>query len=218
MKIVEGHNAIDILQMDERATLVPAQYPACAAATGWDEGFDAMMMVGKHAMAGTADGILAHTGNRGVEFVEINGTRVGESGNEAAEAGDYGFPTVMISGDVAACREMEELLGDIETAPVKVGYDCHHADCMHPMAARRLVREKARKALERLGEFTPYRIPGPVRLVQRHYEPYSSVALKNAETSLWVDVVDDRTLAYKGQNVVEAFARRCGLDYTWAGE
>ena len=77
VKIVEGHNAIDILQMDERATLVPAQYPACAAATGWDEGFDALMMVGKHAMAGTPDGILAHTGNRGVEFVEINGTRVG---------------------------------------------------------------------------------------------------------------------------------------------
>ena len=218
VKITEGHNAIDILQMDERATLVPAEYPACAAAIGWEEGFDALMMVGKHAMAGTADGILAHTGNRSVEFMEINGIRVGESGNEAAEAADYGFPTVMISGDVAACREMEELLGDIETAPVKVGHDCHHADCMHPVAARRLIREKARAALERLGDFKPFKIPGPIRMVQRLYEPYSPAALQGAAEKPWVEVVDDRTLAYLGQNVVEAFGGRCGMDYTWDGE
>jgi D-amino peptidase len=215
VKIAEGHNAIDILQLDERATLVPAQYPACAAATGWDEGFDALMMIGKHSMAGTPDGVLAHTGNRGVEFVELNGIRVGESGNEAAEAGDYGFPTVMISGDVAACREMQELLGDIEAAPVKVGYDCHHADCLHPLAAHRLIREKARTALERLGDFTPFRIPGPIRLVERRKEPHAPAVLEGARTKPWTTIVDERTLEYTGCNVVEAFARRCGLDYCW---
>ncbi len=218
VKIAEGHNAIDILQMDERAALVPAQYPACAATTGWDEGFGALMMVGKHAMAGTPDGVLAHTGNRSVEWLEINGVRVGESGTEAAEAGDYGFPTVMVSGDVAACREMAGMLGDVETAPVKVGYDCHHADCVHPLAARRLIREKARKALARIGDFTPYKMPGPIRLIQRLHEPYSPAALQSAGNSPWVDVVDDRTLSYRGQNVVEAFARRCGMDYTWTGK
>jgi len=158
---------------------------------------------------------LAHTGNRSVESVEINGIRVGESGTECAEAGDFGFPTVMISGDVAACRELEELLGDIETAPVKKGYDCHHAECMHPLAARELIREKARTALQRLDDFTPFVIPGPVELVQRLKKPYGEEQLARFAGNPHVEVMDERTVAFKGVNTVEAFARRCGLDYTW---
>ena len=71
------------------------------------------------------------------------------------------------------------------------------------------------QALARLESFSPYRIPGPIQLVQRLREPYSPAALESAQGSPWVDVVDDRTLAYEGQNVVEAFARRCGMEYTW---
>jgi D-amino peptidase len=216
VKVVEGHNAVDILDLDERATLVPAHWPAFSGYTGWDEGFDALVQIGKHAMAGTPDGVLAHTGNRSVEFLEINGIRVGESGTEAAEAGDFGFPTVMVSGDVAACREMQRLLGDVEIAPVKVGYGLHHADCVHPQAARRLIREKTRKALERLGDFKPFVIPGPIRMVQRMKTPYSAEAIEGHRRKPWTEVVDDRTLAFMGRNVVEAFARRCGLEYEWS--
>jgi len=215
VKVAEGHNAIDILQLDRRATLVPAVYPAAPPYQGWDEGFDALIQIGKHSMAGTLDGVLAHTGNRSVEYVEINGIRVGESGTECAQAGDFGFPTVMISGDVAACRELEELLGDIETAPVKKGYDCHHAECMHPLAARELIREKARTALERLEDFAPFVIPGPVQLVQRLKKAYGEEQLARFADNPHVEVMDERTVAFKGVNTVEAFARRCGLDYTW---
>jgi len=217
VKIAEGHNAIDILQLDERATLVPAHYPAMPPYQGWDEGFDAMLQIGKHSMSGTPDGVLAHTGNRNVDFVEINGIRVGECGTEAMMAGDYGFPCVMISGDVAVCREMRELLGDIEVAPVKTGYTAHHADCLHPNAARKLIREKVRAALERLSDFSPFVVPGPIRLVQRLKTPYGEESLRTYASKSYVEVIDGRTLAFKGQNVVEAFARRCGVDYTWPG-
>ena len=215
VKVTEGHNAIDILQLDERATLVPAQYPAMPPLMGWDEGFDALIQIGKHSMAGTPDGVLAHTGNKGVEYLEINGIRVGESGNEAAEAGDFGFPTVMISGDTAVCREVQKLLGDIEVAPVKTGYDCYHADCLHPVVARRLIRKKAQTALQRLGDFKPFKIPGPVRMVQRLKAPYTQEQMVMINKRSWAEVIDPCTVVFKGQNVVEAFARRCGVDYTW---
>ena len=218
VRVAEGHNAIDILQLDERATLVPAHYPAISPYQGWDEGFDALLQIGKHSMAGTAGGVLAHTGNKGVEYVEINGIRVGECGTEAAEAGDYGFPCVMVSGDAAVCREMQELLGDVEVAPVKTGYTEHHADCLHPNAARRLIRDKVVAELSRLDDFKPFVIPGPIRLVQRLKSPYSQDALRSHQAKPHVEVIDDRTLAFKGQNVVEAFARRCGVDYTWPGQ
>lgn len=217
VKVAEGHNAIDILQLDERATLVPAHWPAISFYQGWDEGFDAMLQIGKHAMAGTPDGVLAHTGNRGVEYVEINGIRVGESGMEAAEAGDYGFPCVMVSGDEAVCREMKDLLGDVEVAPVKKGYTEHHAECLQPLAARKLIREKATAALRRLGRFKPFVIPSPIRLVQRLKSPYGAESLAAYKTKRDVEVLDERTVVFKGRNVVEAFARRCGIEYTWPG-
>lgn len=217
VKVAEGHNAIDIMQLDPRATLVPAHYPAIPPYQGWGEGFDAMLQIGKHAMAGTADGVLAHTGNRSVEFAEINGIRVGECGTEAAEAGDYGFPCVMISGDAAVCREMQELLGDIEVAPVKIGYTMHHADCLAPDAARRLIRDRVSTALGRLGDFRPFVVPGPVTLVQRLKTPYGAETLENLKQKPYAEVVDERTVAFEGCNVVEAFVRRCGVDYNWPG-
>ena len=218
VKVAEGHNAVDILDLDPRATLVPAHRPAIPPYQGWDEGFDAMLQIGKHAMAGTPDGVLAHTGNRSVEHVEINGIRVGECGVEAAEAGDYGFPCVMVSGDAAVCREMRELLGDVETAAVKTGYTTHHADCLVPEAARQLIHDKVAAALGRLDDFKPFVIPGPIRLIQRLKSPYSEEALRACEDQARAEVIDEHTVAYKGQTVVEAFARRCGVDYTWPGD
>ncbi|MBT3379284.1 MAG: hypothetical protein HN742_03675 [Lentisphaerae bacterium] len=217
VKVSEGHNAIDILQLDERATLVPAFYPAMPPYQGWDEGFDALLQIGKHAMSNTPHAVLAHTGSRAVDFLEINGIRVGECGTEAAEAGDYGFPCVLISGDTAVCQEMEELLGDIEIAPVKTGYTEHHCDCLHPNMARKLIREKTRAALERLEDFAPFVVPGPIRMTQRLRKPYSDDSLRAIEARPYTEVIDAHTVVYKGRNVVEAFAHRCGVDYTWGG-
>jgi D-amino peptidase len=218
VKIVEGHNAIDIRQLDPRATLVPAWYPAAPPLQGWDEGFDALLAIGKHAMSGTPDGVLAHTGNKTVDYVEINGIRVGESGQEAAEAGDFGFPMVMISGDAAACREMEELLGDIETAVVKKGYDEHHCECLAPEAAHDRIRRAVIRALKRLDTFRPFVIPGPIRYVQRVKKPYGEEYLDTIRRHPHAEVIDEHTIAFHGVNVVEAFARRCGLAYTWSPE
>jgi len=124
---------------------------------------------------------------------------------------------VMISGDLAACREMQRLLGDIEIAPVKTGYGPHHAECLPPSRAQALIRERTRTALRRLGDFRPFLVAGPVEYVQRLYAPHAEEVLRKYEAGLHTRVVDERTVAFLGQNVVEAFARRCGLDYTWPG-
>ncbi|MCK4591178.1 MAG: M55 family metallopeptidase, partial [Candidatus Latescibacteria bacterium] len=182
VKVAEGHEAIDIIHLDERATLVPAHWPALPIYAGWDEGFDAMIQIGKHSMANTPDGILAHTFNRDVDYMEINGIRMGEIGVGAAEAGDFGIPMVMISGDTAACREAQELLGSIEIAPVKTGTDCHHADCLHPNAAGRLIHNKVVAALKRVEDFKPFVIPGPIRLVQRTRTPLDRDAVEKLKS------------------------------------
>jgi D-amino peptidase len=217
VKVAEGHAAIDIIQMDERATLVPAQWPAIPPLQGWNDGFDALIQIGRHSMAGTANGVLSHSFNRGVEFIEINDIRVGEIGVSAAHAGDFGFPTVMVSGDQAACQEAQSLLGDIEIASVKTGYGCHYADCLQPTIARSLIKKKVSAALRRIESFKPFVIPGPVRFVERSKEPHSPEFMKEKRRNPYTEIVDENTIAYIGRNVVEAFTRRCGLEYDWPG-
>lgn len=208
VKIAEGHDAIDILSLDARATLVPAYSPAAPLLQGWD-GFDALIQIGKHSMAGTKDGVLAHTFNRHVESMTLNDILVGEIGVDAAQAGDYGFPCVMVSGDLAACREAEDLLSDVETAPVKTGYDAHHAECLSPKKARELIYTKVQAGLRQLDRFKPFVIPGPVRQVQRMKEPFTAAQLKLYRDRPYAELVDERTVAFTGRNVVESHALRC---------
>ena len=217
VKVAAGHDAVDIMQLDQRATLVPGHFPSTPTLQGWDEGFDAQFQIGKHSMAGTADGVLAHSYNRNVEYVEINGVRIGEIGVEVAEAGEFGFGLAMISGDVAACREAEQLVGDVETAAVKTGYDCYHADCLQPLAACELIRQKAAAALKRVGDFKPLVIDGPIRMVQRGRLPFNAQAIERCSDNPALEVVDEFTVAFHGASVHETMARRCELSAIWTG-
>ena len=73
-------------------------------------GFNAAILLGYHAMAGTPDGILAHA-----EFARRQPVLV--MGANAADRlvgltyGSVGIPVVMVSGDAATCREAREFLG-----------------------------------------------------------------------------------------------------------
>ena len=54
--------------------------------------------------------------------VRLSGRSVPEAGINAAIAGHFGVPVIMISGDDAAVAEAQELIGDIEGAVVKWNY------------------------------------------------------------------------------------------------
>ena len=89
----------------------------------FEQGCDAILFLGAHAMAGTADGVLCHTVSSEAWYnAWINDTLVGESGILAAVAGCWDVPAIFVSGDEATCREVTALLGeDVVTAPVKTG-------------------------------------------------------------------------------------------------
>ena len=88
-----------------------------------EEGVDACLLVGMHSMAGTAEGLMNHTVS-GPDYQNLwfNGTKVGETGINAALCGTWGCPVVLVTGDDAACVEGRELLGDgVTTVEVKRG-------------------------------------------------------------------------------------------------
>jgi D-amino peptidase len=123
-----------------------------------ESGCDAALLVGMHAMAGTADGVLSHTvSGQAWQSLRFNGTLVGETGINAALCGQWGVPVVLVTGDRAVCREARELLGDgLTTVEVKEGLGRFGARMKPAARARELIEEGARQALSDLSAVAPY--------------------------------------------------------------
>ncbi len=168
---------------------------------GLDDSFDGVIFIGYHSSTTNPSGIRAHTFSSGsYAAVRLNGMEVPEAGFNAAIAGHFGVPILAIAGDDAIVAEAREILGDVEGAIVKWSYGFHSARTLMPEAGQRLIQEKVTAALGRRGDFTPYRLNGPVRL---------EVTFKNylpAEVASYlpnVDRVDAHTIGFTGQDIVE---------------
>src|ERR1700752_5206845 len=106
-----------------------------------EQGCDAALFVGMHAMAGTPDGVLSHTvSGQAWQSLTFNGTLVGETGINAALCGQWGCPVVLVTGDRAVCREAVALLGGgLTTVDVKGGIGRFRARSKTPNEARELI-------------------------------------------------------------------------------
>jgi D-amino peptidase len=130
---------------------------------GIDDGFTAAFCIGYHGMAGTAHATIDHTYTERVRAVRLNGRMVGELGLNAALAGSFGVPVVLVSGDQSLAAEAAELLGDgVEAVVVKQAVSRFAARSVSPDVARARIREAAARALRR--HVPPVTIPAPVTL------------------------------------------------------
>src|SRR3989440_5765866 len=125
---------------------------------GLSEGCDAALLIGMHAMAGAADGVLSHTvSGQAWQNLRFNGTPVGETGINAALCGHWGCPVLLVTGDRAVGREARELLGGgLTTVEVKQGLGQFSARQLVPATARERIEEGARAALRDLSAVQPY--------------------------------------------------------------
>ncbi len=139
-------------------------YPWARYITPFEQGCDAILFVGAHAMAGTPDGVLCHTvSSEAWHNAWINDTLVGESGILAAIAGCWDVPAVFVSGDEATCREVSTLLGnEVTTAPVKTGLGRYSSRNMAPKDACSLIEMRVAQALSLRNWPKPYKTRGPV--------------------------------------------------------
>lgn len=123
---------------------------------GIDGSFDAAMLVGYHAMAGTPHGIMEHTITGGVHRLRINGVPCGEIALSAGVAGMYDVPLVFISSDEAGCAEAAERIVGITTAAVKKGFGRYMGECLHPSHSSALIEARAQEALLRTPQVQPW--------------------------------------------------------------
>lgn len=131
---------------------------------GLDETFDAVLLVGYHAMLGTETGMLHHTqSSKNENRYWYNGRETGEVGQEAILVGHYDLPIVMVTGDQATCDEARAFLGeDIVTVPVKEGYSRQCGKLIAPKKAHSLIRAGAKEAIVRIHRVHPYQLTLPI--------------------------------------------------------
>ena len=103
---------------------------------GLDASFDAAIFIGYHASTNNPAGVRAHTfSSATLTRVALNGEEVTEGAWNAAIAGHFGVPVMMVSGDDVAIAEVRSLVGDIEAAETKRALGFHSAITLTPQAA-----------------------------------------------------------------------------------
>jgi D-amino peptidase len=146
---------------------------------GIDNTFHAAIFIGYHTATTNPAGVRAHTmSSANLAAVTLNDIAMSEAGLNAAIAGHFGVPVVMVSGDDAVVKETQNLLGPLEGAVVKRAIGFHSAATMTPDAAQALIRQKVKAALSRLQEFKPYVVKTPVKLgvTFKNYRPAEILA------------------------------------------
>ncbi|MFZ2641308.1 MAG: M55 family metallopeptidase [Verrucomicrobiia bacterium] len=137
---------------------------------GVDESFVGLVQLGCHAMMGTPDGVLNHTQSSKTENrYWYNGVESGELAQSAAIAGHYGVPTIMVTGDEAACREARQFFGDgCVTVAVKRGLS-REAAMLYPFVeTRQALYKGAKRAMSVIRKCKPYKLTVPIKAKKQY--------------------------------------------------
>ena len=195
-----GENLL-IEKLPKNVTIVRSWPRPLMMMQGIDETFDGAIFIGYHTSTTNTAGVRAHTiSSARLADVRLNGISMPEAGINAAIAGNFNVPIIMISGDDAIVKEATDLLGNIEGAVVKWAISFHSAKTLTPEMAYELIREKTKKAIQRIKEFKPYKIKQPVQLDVRFkaYRPAELLAyLPNVQRT------DSHSIRFVGKDIIE---------------
>ena len=166
---------------------------------GLDESFDAVVFIGYHARAGTADAIIDHTSSGNVTDFAINGRSLPEAGYNALIATRYRVPVVFVAGDQAVVDQVQELFGDVATVATKKGIGgASHG--LHPETAAELIRAGVADAVRDRDRYGLFDLE----------KPYTLTLKLKTEQSVWngswfpgARRTGDWELTYTGDDILE---------------
>ena len=190
-------------ELHEAAELVTGSPKPLSMMQGIDDTFDAAFFVGYHAMPSSFPSVMGHTYyGRVVYNLKVNKRIMGETGVNAAIAGCFNVPVVLVTGDETVTQEATELLGKVGTVAVKKAVGRYAAQCLTPVKARKLIKEAAAKALKRIGEFEPFKLEPPITF---EIDLINSGMTEMAMLIPGVEQIASRTVAYTSKDLIGAF-------------
>ena len=208
--------SVDPLGIDPRVRLIRGRAIFSAGLIpGFDETFDAMIILGMHAMEGTADGVMNSTlvGNM---RSWINGREVGETGLFAAMAAQIGIPTILVVGDEAVAREAKELIPDVYTVAVKKGLTRYSAEIIPPEKSWAMITAATKEAVK---NYTKVGMFNPGRPVEVRIEYMGNTQLVDCVAQVpGVKRVNGSTVSYIGDTVKEGLGALIHLAFWMLGD
>ncbi|GIO04716.1 D-aminopeptidase [Brevibacillus reuszeri] len=164
--VSDSHNTMNNIlweSLHPKAKLLAGSPRDSSMVHGLDESFDAAMFIGYHTRQGIP-GVLSHTMSGVIRNMYINGQIVGEFGFNAAYAGMYNVPVVMVSGDNLIAKEASELIPGIHTAIVKEAVSRTAAICLSREEATAELKRQTALALGNVKQIQPYHTALPLEL------------------------------------------------------
>ena len=200
----DSHGTMSNLVLEEMhpaAEVVYGNTKLLCMMEGIDEECEAAMFVGYHTAAGIA-GTLSHTMAGGLFYsVRLNGKPCSEFDINAAIAGEFGVPSVLVTGDDLLIDWLGENYPKIHGLAVKEyrGRNCSIAP--HPSVAQERIRGAAAEALAARKKIKPVRVKNPVFEI----DLFNEIAAEYCSLIPTVEQIGPRTIRYKSANIIDAY-------------
>jgi len=195
-----GQNLL-IDQFPDDITIVRSWPRPLMMMEGIDSSFAAAVFIGYHTSTANVRGVRAHTmSSATLTGLALNGRQVPEGGVNAAIAGYFGVPVVMVSGDDAAVTEVQGFAAGMEGAVVKRAISFHAAATLTPKAGQALIRARVKAGVEKRGRIAPFVI-GPQVTTDISFKHYRA-----AEILAYLPIVtrvDAHTVRFVGRTILE---------------
>ncbi len=204
--VSDSHNYMRNLlpdELHEDVLLVRGTPRPLSQMEGLDETFDAAILVGYHAMAGDALGVISHTFLISmVHAVRFNGITFGEAEISAALAGHFGVPIALVCGDDTLAARVRHTLPWAERVTTKWAINTTAAKNLTPSASQKKIKGATISALSRLQDMKPFTLETPIRFELDYMQPI--YAYLGADIP-GVEQISGRTLAYTGRDMLDVF-------------
>lgn len=198
----ESHGPMNNLLLEElhpAADVIRGFFKPLCMMQGIDDTCDAAFFIGYHGKAGAGEAVLNHTlSGVAIHRLVLNGKEVGEAGLNAAIAGAFRVPVVLVTGDSQTAQEVETDIPGVYAVAVKTGITGLSSLAMHPQRARELIRQTAKEALLNRSRVKPIELP-QVNTIEIEF-----TKSQFATAVSWmpgVELIDGRTVRYQSEDM-----------------
>lgn len=167
--VADGHgNALNLLPdlMPKHVKLIRSWPRPLLQMQGIEtESVDGCIFIGYHTGANDDRGVLAHTYFGGAfRNIKLNGTIASEGYLNAALAGQYNVPVIMVSGDSDTIEDAKRYSPEAEGCVVKTAIGRRSQMSISPAEANEMIEEATLRAIQKVGSIDPFSVPGPFEI------------------------------------------------------
>lgn len=168
---------------------------------GIDGSCAAALMLGYHAQAGDALGVLSHTHVSRIAYeVRLNGKSVNEVDFNTAVAGHFGVPLAFVSGDDTLTDNIAQTYPWTERVTTKRAISRLAAQNLSPAISQQLIKAGAKRAIERIQEMQVVKLDGPIELEMHFFDPLSAQLVSDIPGT---ERINGRGIRYVAKDMLE---------------